>query len=46
MTGHPRSRSDFLGPQLWAGVCLLLGSGFIAVLWALKVKEKKVGYFI
>ncbi|KIW08583.1 hypothetical protein, variant [Verruconis gallopava] len=44
--GHARSRSDFLGPALWAGVCLLLGSGIIFILWALRVKETKKGYFI
>lgn len=44
--GHSRSRSDFLGPQVWAGVCLLLGSGIIFVLWLLRVKEKKAGFFI
>lgn len=44
--GHARSRSDFLGPQLWAGCSLLAGSGIIFTLWALRVKEKKVGIFI
>lgn len=26
-------KEDFLGPQLWAGICLLIGGGFIAMLW-------------
>lgn len=40
--GH-KARSDFLGPQLWAGVCLLAGSGCIAVLWAISYKKLDKG---
>jgi MFS family permease len=39
--GRARSRHDFLGPQLWAGCSLLVGSAFIFTLWALRYKEKK-----
>lgn len=44
--GFARSRSDFLGPQLWAGCSLLVGASIIFVLWTLRVREKKSGYFI
>jgi predicted MFS family arabinose efflux permease len=41
---HPRR--DYLGPQLWAGCCLLLGSCIIFTLWLKTVKEKKSGIFV
>jgi predicted MFS family arabinose efflux permease len=41
---HPRS--DYLGPELWAGCCLLTGSGIIAVLWVVVARERKSGFFI
>lgn len=41
-----RSPHDFLGPQLWSGVSLLVGSGIIFALWALRVRENKSGIFI
>jgi predicted MFS family arabinose efflux permease len=39
-------RSDYLGPQLFAGCCLSLGSCIICVLWFKIVKEKQKGFFV
>jgi predicted MFS family arabinose efflux permease len=39
-------RSDYLGPQLWAGCCLLVGSCIILLLWVKTIKEKKKGIFV
>lgn len=44
--GRARARSDFLGPQLWAGTCLLLGSFVIFVLWFMTFKKRKIGIFV
>jgi predicted MFS family arabinose efflux permease len=39
-------KSDYLGPQLWAGCCLLSGAGAILILWIVTVKRRKTGIFI
>jgi predicted MFS family arabinose efflux permease len=44
--GGKQQRSDFLGPQLWAGICLLIGAGAIAVLYIVTYKRRRVGIFI
>jgi predicted MFS family arabinose efflux permease len=44
--GRTPVRSDYLGPQLWAGCCLLTGAGAILILWIVTVRRRKVGIFI
>jgi len=39
-------RSNFLGPQLWAGCCLLVGAGTISLLWIVTVRRLRTGIFI
>lgn len=41
-----RSRSDYLGPQLWCGCCLLAGSCVIALLWVTTMKRQKTDWRI
>lgn len=41
-----RPRSSFLGPQLWAGCCLLVGAGTICLLWVMTVRRRKTGIFV
>jgi MFS family permease len=36
-------RSDYLGPQLWAGCCLLVGAGIIGILWFITARKRKAG---
>ncbi|KAF2427857.1 MFS general substrate transporter [Tothia fuscella] len=43
--GH-QPRSDYLGPQLWAGCCLLVGSLFVFALWLKTVKQRNQGIFV
>lgn len=40
------TRSDFLGPQLWSGCCLLVGAGIISLLWIRTIRRSKSGMFI
>ncbi|QDS71643.1 hypothetical protein FKW77_007480 [Venturia effusa] len=44
--GVKQQRSDFLGPQLWAGICLLVGAVTIAALYVLTYRRRRVGFFI
>jgi predicted MFS family arabinose efflux permease len=44
--GVKQERSDFLGPQLWAGVCLLVGAGITAILYIVNYRRRKAGIFI
>jgi predicted MFS family arabinose efflux permease len=41
--GGKERRSDFLGPQLWAGCCLLVGAGIISILWVVTARKRKAG---
>jgi MFS family permease len=38
--------TDFLGPQLWSGICLLVGSACLLVLWAVTKKTMNTGWRI
>lgn len=40
------SSSDFLGPQLWCGCCLLVGACIICVLWLATKRKQKTSWFI
>ena len=37
---------NFLGVQIWSGVCLLLGSAVLVLLWIMTVRKQKKGIFI
>jgi predicted MFS family arabinose efflux permease len=52
LLGHKKSlagqqpRSEYLGPQLWAGCCLSVGACIIFSLWLKRVKQSKTGMFV
>lgn len=46
LTTNPNGETNFLGPQLWSGVCLLVGSACLAVLWAVTKKTLNTGWRI
>ncbi|KAF1834461.1 MFS general substrate transporter [Decorospora gaudefroyi] len=35
---------DFIGVQVWSGVCLMIGTGWLVVLWAMTVRKQKKGW--
>lgn len=37
-------RTDFLGVQLWSGIFLFVGTGTLAIFWAMVVRKKKSGW--
>ncbi|ORX98314.1 major facilitator superfamily domain-containing protein [Clohesyomyces aquaticus] len=37
---------DFIGVQIWSGVCLLAGTGWLCVLWICTVKKLKKGWWV
>ncbi|KAL5425938.1 hypothetical protein PMIN07_011761 [Paraphaeosphaeria minitans] len=39
-------QTDFMGPQLWSGICLLVGSACLVVLWAVTKKTMNTGWRI
>jgi uncharacterized membrane protein YdcZ (DUF606 family) len=40
------TRTDFLGVQIWTGVCLLVGTVWLGVLWFATVRKQKTGWFV
>jgi MFS family permease len=38
--------TDFLGVQLWAGICLLVATGWLVVLWVVTSRTLKKGWRI
>lgn len=44
--GVKQQRSDFLGPQLWAGICLIIGAVIIAVLYVVTYRRRRIEFFI
>lgn len=39
-------RINFIGVQVWSGVCLMVGTGFLCVLWLVTMKSQKKGWRI
>lgn len=39
-------RSDYLGPQLWGGVCMLVGASIVCCLWVMTMRSRKSNIFI
>ncbi|UPX13510.1 uncharacterized protein EKO05_0004016 [Ascochyta rabiei] len=37
---------DFVGVQLWSGVCLMIATGFLCVLWFVTMRTQKKGWRI
>ena len=37
-------RTNFIGVQVWSGVCLMLGTAWLVVLWSVTVKTQKKGW--
>jgi len=39
-------KTDFVGVQLWSGICLLVGAGVLIVLHTMTRRIQKKGFFI
>jgi predicted MFS family arabinose efflux permease len=39
-------KSDYVGSQLWAGLCMLVGASIICVLWIMTMRSRKSNMFI
>ena len=37
---------NFIGVQIWSGVCLMVGTGFLLVLWFVTMKTQNKGWRI
>jgi MFS family permease len=37
-------RTNFIGVQVWSGVCLMIGTCWLVVLWVVTVKTQKKGW--
>jgi len=37
-------RTNFIGVQVWSGACLMVGTGWLVVLWFVTVKSQKKGW--
>ncbi|KAI4653500.1 hypothetical protein J4E93_001266 [Alternaria ventricosa] len=37
-------RTNFIGVQVWSGACLMVGTGWLVVLWTVTVKTQKKGW--
>ncbi|KAI4956033.1 hypothetical protein J4E91_000243 [Alternaria rosae] len=37
-------RTNFIGVQIWSGACLMVGTGWLVVLWTVTVKTQKKGW--
>ena len=37
-------RTNFIGVQVWSGACLMVGTGWLVVLWVVTVKSQKKGW--
>ncbi|KAF2663309.1 MFS general substrate transporter [Microthyrium microscopicum] len=46
VTHGKQARSNYLGPQLWGGCCLLVGAGIILVLLLMTMKRRRSSIFI
>ncbi|KAF2877003.1 major facilitator superfamily domain-containing protein [Massariosphaeria phaeospora] len=39
-------RTNFVGAQVWSGICLLIGTGWLCVLWIVTVRTQKTGWLV
>jgi hypothetical protein len=37
-------KTDFVGVQVWSGVCLMVGTGWLVVLWTATVRSQQKGW--
>jgi hypothetical protein len=35
---------NFIGVQVWSGVCLMVGTGFLFILWLVTVRSQNKGW--
>ncbi|KAF2997365.1 hypothetical protein E8E13_004237 [Curvularia kusanoi] len=43
---NAEGRINFIGVQVWSGVCLMVGTGFLCVLWFVTMKSQNKGWRI